>query len=86
MDVEIAKETAEGQVLVLAQVLVAEEDHRVFGERTMDFVDRAVAERLRQVDAADFTADDRRQLVDGDRVVRPGIFTDILDAGTIAAA
>jgi len=77
----IRQEAAKGQVLVLAQVLVAEEDHRVFGERAMDFVEHAVAERLRQIDAADLAADDRRKLVDGDRVVWPGIFADILDAG-----
>jgi hypothetical protein len=86
MNVEIAKEAAKGEVLVLAQVLVAEEDHRVFSERAMDFVDCAIAERLRQVDATNLASDDRRQLVDSDRVVRPGIFADILDAGTIAAA
>jgi hypothetical protein len=86
MEVEIAKEATKGQVLVLGQVLVAEEDHRVFGERAVDFVERAVAERLRQVYTTDLAADDRCQLVDGYCVVRPGIFADILDARTVASA
>jgi hypothetical protein len=44
-------------------MLIAEEDHRILGQRAMDLVERAIAERLRQIDPADLPADDRRQLV-----------------------
>ncbi len=50
MDVQIAEQPAERQVLVLAQMLVAEEDHQILGERAVELVDLPVAERLRQVD------------------------------------
>jgi hypothetical protein len=86
MKVKIAKEAAEGEVLLLGQVLVAKEDHGVFGQRAMDLVERPVTERLRQVDPIDLGADNRRQLVDRDRVVRARILSNIFDAGTIAAA
>jgi hypothetical protein len=62
-------------------MLVAEEDHQILGERAMDFVERAVAERLRQVDPGDLAADDRRQLVDGDRIVRRLLVGDVLVTG-----
>ena len=77
---------AERQVLVWAQMLVAEEDHRILGQRPVDLVEGAVAERLGQVDAADLAADDRRQFVDGDRVVGAALVGDMLDAGAVAAA
>ena len=64
------KLAAEIEVLFVADVLVAEEDHQVFRQRAVDLLEGLVAERLRQIDAADLRADDRRQLVDRDRVVR----------------
>jgi energy-converting hydrogenase Eha subunit G len=63
MDVQLAELAAEGQVLILRQMLVAEEDHQVLGQRAVDLVHLAVAD-LAQIDAADLAADDRRQLVD----------------------
>src|SRR5262249_39132421 len=64
------EQPAESEVLVLGQMLVAEENHQILGKRAMDLVEGAVAERLREIDPADLTADDRRQLVDRYRVVR----------------
>ena len=66
---QLAEQAAEGQVLVGRDVLVAEEDHEVLGERAMDLVHLAVGARiavdeLADVDAGDLRADDRRQLVD----------------------
>src|SRR5215831_13703978 len=70
VEVQIAEQPAESEVLVLGQMLVAEENHQILGKRAMDLVEGAVAERLREIDPADLTADDRRQLVDRYRVVR----------------
>src|SRR5436309_2571863 len=70
-------------MLVLGQMLVAEEDHEVLGQGAVDLVERAVAERPRQIDPADLTADDRRQFVDGDRVVRRRLIGEVLVTGAI---
>ena len=61
---------AEGQVLILADVLVAKEDDEVLRQRSMDLVLLPVGQRLAEVDAADLRAEDRRQLVEGDGLVR----------------
>src|SRR5262249_35821706 len=66
---QFAKEATESEVLVLCQMLVTEEDHEVLGQRAVDFIERAIAERLRQIDAADFASDNRCQLIDRDRVI-----------------
>ncbi len=79
------KQPPESEVLVLGQMLVAEKDHQILGQRAMDLVESPIAERFRQIDAADLAADDRGQLVDRDRVVRPCLVGDIFDAGTVAA-
>ena len=69
VDVQLAEQPAEGEVLVGRDVLVAEEDDEVLGERAVDLVQLAVRQRLGEIDAGDLRADDRRQLVDGDRLV-----------------
>ena len=45
MDVQIAEQPPESQMLVLRQMLVTKEDHQVFGQRPVQFVDLPVAER-----------------------------------------
>jgi hypothetical protein len=52
MDVQFSEQAAEGEMLILRQMLVAEEDDEVLGERAVELVEGAVAERPRQVDAA----------------------------------
>jgi hypothetical protein len=74
MDVQLAEQPAERHVLVGRDVLVAEEDDAVLGQRPMQLVLLAVAERRAEVDAGDLRADDRRQLVDGDGLVRRALF------------
>jgi hypothetical protein len=69
MDVQIAKQPAKAEVLIFAQMLIAEEYHQILGERAVDLVESTIAERLRQIDPANLTADNRGQFVDGDRVV-----------------
>ena len=46
MDVQLAEQPAEGQMLLRRDVLVAEEDDEVFGQRPVDFVELPVGERL----------------------------------------
>ena len=60
---------AEILVLVVRQMLVAKEDHQVFHQRVVHFLELLVAERPRQIDPADLGADMRRQLGDLDRLV-----------------
>jgi len=57
MDVQVAEQPAERQVLVGRDVLVAEEDDAVLGQRTMDLVVLAVRQRLAEVEAGDLRAD-----------------------------
>ena len=54
----------ERQVLLLRQLLVAEEDDAVLRQRAMDLVHLVVRQRRRQIHAADLRADDRREFVD----------------------
>ncbi len=63
------------------QMLVAKEDDEVFCERPVDLVGGGVAQRLRQIDVADFGADDRRQFIDGDGFIRRRIVGDVFVAG-----
>src|SRR5437762_8564943 len=70
MDRQFAEHAAEALVLVMGQLLAAEEHDEVFHQRVVHFVELLVAERVRQVHAADLSADMRRQLPDLDRLIR----------------
>ncbi len=70
MDVQLAEQPAESQMLLRRDVLVAEEDDDVLGQRPVDLVHRPVGQRLGEIDAIDLRADDRGQLVDADRFIR----------------
>ena len=66
---QFAELAAEGEMLVRRDVLVAKEDHEIFGERAMDLVHlaigaRIVGDELADIDAGDFRADDRGELFD----------------------
>jgi len=67
-------------------LLVAEKDHKVLGARAVQLVDLAVAERLRQVDPVDLGADDRRQFLDRNCIVRPRVIGGVFDPRSVAAA
>ena len=56
-------------MLLRRDVLIAEEDDDVLGQGPMDFVHRSVGQRFCEIDAIDLRADDRRELVDADRLV-----------------
>ena len=86
MHMQLAEQPAEGQVLVGRDVLVAEEDHEVLGQRAMDLVLLAVGERLAEIEAVDLGTDDGRQLVDGDGLVRRALIGDVPIAGAGVAA
>ena len=51
MDVQVAEQSAECQVLVRRDVLIAEEEDAILGQRAMDLVLLAVRERLAEIDA-----------------------------------
>ena len=76
---QLAEPAPEGEVLLRRDVLVAEEDHEVFRERAMDLIRLAVGEQKR-VGAGDLRADDRREFLDADGLVR------LLFAGGVAIA
>ena len=69
MDRQLAEQPPECLVLIVRQVLVAEEDHQVFHQRVVHFLELLVAERPRQVDPGNLRADMRRQLFDRDRLI-----------------
>src|ERR1700739_4156217 len=69
VDVQLAELATEVEMLLFRDILVAEEDHQVLCQRAVDFLERLVAQWLRQGNAADLRANDRRQLIDRDRVV-----------------
>jgi hypothetical protein len=85
VDVQLAEQPAEGHVLVGRDVLVAEEDDGILGERAMQLVLLAVRQRLGEIDAGDLRADDRRQLVDGDGLVGRSFIGDVPIARAILA-
>ena len=77
MDVQFAKLAAEGEMLLGRDVLVAEKDHEIFGERAMDLVHLAVGagivrDQSADIDARYLRADDRRELLDRDGLI--GLF------------
>jgi hypothetical protein len=86
MEVQFSEAAAEIEVLVLADVLVAEEDHQVLRQRAVDLLERLVAQRLREIDTGDLRADDRRQLVDGDRLVSDRLIGAVLVARSVVAS
>ena len=90
MDVQVAELAAERQMLLWRDVLVAEEDNEIFGKRAMDLVhlpDRAgiALDQLADVDACDFRADDRRELLDRDGLVRSAVLSRVAITRTLLA-
>jgi hypothetical protein len=77
MNVQLAEQPSKGKMLLWRNALLAEKDDDVLGQRTMDFIHHPVRQRLRQVDAIDLRPDDRRELVDADRLVRLGLIRDV---------
>ena len=59
-------------MLLRRQVLVAEEEDEMVGQRPLEFFPLLRAEGLREIDAGDFGPDDRREFVDVDRGIRRG--------------
>ena len=66
MDVERPEASPEGEVLLVVDGLVAEEDDPVLDEGAVDLLERLVVERLAQVDPGDLGPDRRGEGVDGD--------------------
>jgi len=64
-----AEITAEALVVLARQLLVAEDEHEMIGESLLHLGKLGLAERLRQIDALDLRADDRRQRIDADELV-----------------
>ena len=63
MDVQLAKPPAKGRVLLEGQILIAEEQDEVFGERLLEAIQCRVVERTGQVDPRDLGTDDRRDWI-----------------------
>ena len=90
MHMQFAELAAEGEMLVRADVLVAEEDHEIFGERAVDLVHLAIGagvvrDQLADVDAGDFRADDRGEFFDADGLVGVGFAGDVPITRTLLA-
>src|SRR5882757_4740598 len=77
-------------MLLGANVLVAEEDDEVFGQRAMDLVHLAVrplavGDEPADIDAGDLRADDRGQFFDRDGFIGLGFAVEMPIAGTLFA-
>src|SRR5207248_9198333 len=70
MDRQLTEEAPERLVLLVRQLLVAEEHDQILHQRVVHFLELLIAERSRQVDPGDLGADMRRQLFDLDRLIR----------------
>ena len=66
MGAERAKIAAEPDLIVEADLLIAEKDHLVLDEGLVQLLDLIVRQRLGQIDIADFRADMRRNRLDRD--------------------
>src|SRR5436309_14831002 len=69
MDRQLAEQTAERLMLIMRQVLVAEENDKVFHQRAVHLLELLIAERAGQIDPADLCADMWRQLFDFDGLI-----------------
>src|SRR5882757_2402066 len=90
VNMQLAELAAEGEMLLRRDVLVAKEDHEIFGERAMDLVHLAIGARIVRdespdIHARNLRADDRRKLFDGNRLVRLGVIGDMPIAGSLLA-
>ena len=86
VDVQFAEAAAEIQMLLRRQILVAEEDHQVFGEGALNFGERGVAQWLGQIHPADFRPDHRCEFVHRNGFIRCAAVRHMADArATIAA-
>ena len=66
MHVQRAEAAAEILLLLVVDLLVAEEDHQVLHQRVVDLLELLVAQRPRQVHAGDLRADGGRELAHAD--------------------
>src|SRR5215475_6141820 len=85
VNVQFAEAAAERKMLRGRDVLVAKEDHEIFGERAMDFIHlpvRAliVGDEPADIDAGNLGADDRGELFDRDGFVRLALVCEMLVA------
>jgi hypothetical protein len=69
VQMQLTEEPSERLLLVRRQALVAEEDDAVVDQGVVDLLERALVERLGEVDAPDLGAGVRGELVDLDRDV-----------------
>ena len=67
--VQWSEAAAEVLVLVDRHLLVAEEDHQIFHQRVVHFLELLVAQGLGEVDAENLGADAGRQLAHVDRLI-----------------
>ena len=66
VDVQVAEAAAELHLGLEIHRLIAKEDHAVLDQSRLDLGNLLVADRFGQIDAADFTADVRREAFDRD--------------------
>jgi len=82
---QFAELAPKGEMLLRRDVLVAEEDHEVFGERAVNLVHgpvgaRVLGDEFADIDAGYLGADDRGELFNRDGLVGFGIVGDVRDS------
>src|SRR5262245_31455807 len=90
MDVQFAETAAEGEMLLRRELLIAEEDDEVFGQRAMNLVHLPVGagiviDESCDIDAGDLRTNDRCQFVDADGLIRCSIVRGVLVARPLLA-
>ena len=73
MDVELAEQPPEREVLLGRDLLVAEEDDQVLDQRAVNLFQLLGRERPRQIDADELGADQWSELLDRERAIRRGL-------------
>ena len=82
MLVQLAEELAEPFQILRRDLLIAEEQDEMFGDRVVDFLHFEVAERPGEVELGDLRADIGRDWLDANRSVRQGALLLILAVAT----
>src|ERR1700753_2985718 len=90
VNMQLAELAAEGQMLLRRDVLVAKEDHEVFGERAVNLVHLTIGapvpgDQPADVDARNLGADDRGELFNGDGLVGLGFIGELPVARSLLA-
>src|SRR4030081_3319836 len=85
MNMQLAELAPKGEMLLWGAVLIAKEDHEIFGERAVDLVHGLVGQRACEIAPGYLGADDRGEFFGPDGLVRRRFVGDVPIAGSLLA-